>query len=137
MLVCDAGGRADAGYFGELMALDARGRGNAGLVIDGAVRDDAALLASGFPVFHRVLAPYACAKAEAPSVGEPVALGGAVVAPGDMVVGDLGGGVVVPAARWSRVAAEVDALEDGEAAVRDALRRGERLTALIGLEGLA
>jgi hypothetical protein len=43
----------------------------------------------------------------------------------------------VPAARWSRVAAEVDALEDGEAAVRDALRRGERLTALIGLEGLA
>lgn len=134
VLVCDAGGRDDAGYFGELMAIDARNRGVAGLVIDGAVRDGSALREIGFPVFHRGFAPGRCAKSDAAVVGQPVGLSGVRVAPGDVVVADRDGVLVVHEAAWRGIRERVELLEREEASLREALGRGELLTDLIGLQ---
>lgn len=135
VLVCDAGGRRDAGYFGELMATEALNRGLAGLVLDGAVRDGAALLELGFPVFHRGFAPGRCAKSEAPSIGKEVELAGIPVAPGDQIVADRDAVVVVSRLSWPAVEVGARALRADEAALRTALARGERLAELIGLAG--
>lgn len=134
VLVCDAGGDGDHGYFGDLLALDARRRGLAGLVIDGAVRDTAAIVDLGFPVFHRGTAPAPGAKSDGGVVGESVEVGGARVEPGDVVVADRDAVLVVAAADWPEVAARVIALEAREDDLRAALERGERLSDLLGLD---
>lgn len=136
VLVCDAGGLDDVGYFGELMALDARNRGLLGLVIDGAVRDGAALREIGFPTFHRGFAPGSAAKRVAAAVGEPVEVSGVPVAPGDIIVADGDGVLVVPAPAWESARERAWRLEDEERDLRDGLARGERLCALIGLADL-
>ena len=132
--MCDARGDGEHGYFGELLALDARGRGLAGLVIDGAVRDTAAIVEVGFPVFHCGTAPAPAAKSDPGAVGEAVEVGAARVEPGDVVVADRDGVLVVAAAEWPDVAARAEALEAHEAELRDALARGERLGELLGLD---
>lgn len=134
VLVCDAGGDGDHGYFGELLALDALGRGLAGLVIDGAVRDTAAIVEAAFPVFHRGTAPAPGAKGDPGTIGEAVEVGGARVEPGDLLVADRDGVLVVASAEWADVAARAEALEVHEEEVREALARGERLGDLLGLD---
>jgi 4-hydroxy-4-methyl-2-oxoglutarate aldolase len=126
--------KGDHAYFGELMALDARGRALAGLVVDGPVRDMQALAAIGLPVFHRGSAAAPCVKVEVASVGEPVEIDGTVVAPGDVVVADRDAVLVVAREIWPEVEAGVRALEERERDIRDALARGERLTDLLGLD---
>lgn len=134
VLVCDGGGETERGYFGDLMALDARNRGLAALVIDGAVRDSTGVAALGFPVFHRGLAPVPCAKERVVSVGEPVEVGGVAVAPGDVVVADADAVLVVAAAEWPAVEAAALDLEKREEELRAALERGERLADLLGID---
>lgn len=134
VLVCGAGGETERGHFGDLMALDARSRGLAGLVIDGAVRDATAVAASGFPVFHLGLAPVPCAKERALSVGEPVEVARVLVTPGDVVVADADAVLVVARADWPAVEAAALELEAREKGLREALARGERLGDLLGLD---
>lgn len=134
VLVCDAGGDGERGYFGDLMALDARQRGLAGLVIDGSVRDTATIAELGFPVFHRGTAPVPGDKVAAGAVGRPVEIGGVTVAPGGVVVADRDAVLVVPAADWPGVAACAEELEAREDELRAALVRGERLADLLGLD---
>lgn len=134
VLVCDAGGDGEHGYFGDLMALDARERGLAGLVIDGAVRDTAAIVDLGFPVFHRGTAPVPGAKSAAGAIGTSVELGGVPVAPGDVVVADRDAVLVVAAADWPDVEARAEALESREDELRAALERGARLSGLLELD---
>ncbi|HEX4746016.1 MAG TPA: RraA family protein [Gaiellaceae bacterium] len=134
VLVCDAGGDGDHGYFGDLLALEARGRGHGGLVIDGAVRDSAAIRELGFPVFHRGTAPAQAAKSGGGSVGETIEIGGVAVAQGDVVVADGDAVLVVAAAHWPDVAERAEALEAREQEIRAALERGERLGDLLGLD---
>ena len=132
-LVVDAGGRTDAGYFGELMAMDAEGRGLQGLVIDGSIRDGGLIAVLGFPVFHAGFAPATSGKALAPSVGEPVEVGGVKVAPGDQIVADSDAVLVVPAADWPAVetaALEIQAHEDD---LRTHLLTGGQLADLLVL----
>ncbi len=133
VLVCDAGGNGDVGHFGELMALDAQGQGISGLVIDGAVRDSAAVAELGFPVFHVGLAPRASAKEHVRSVGEPVALRGVRVEPGDQIVADRDAVLVVRRDAWPAVQAGAEAQRDREIAIRAELARGRRLADLISL----
>ena len=134
VLVCDARGDGDHGYFGDLLALDAHGRGLAGLVIDGAVRDTAAIVELGFSVLHRGTAPAPGAKSDPGLVGEPVQIGETPVAPGDIVVADGDAILVVAAAEWPAIAARAEALEAREDELRAALERGERLSDLLGLD---
>ena len=132
-LVVGAGGRTDVGYFGELMAMDAEGRDLQGLVIEGSIRDGGLIAVLGFPVFHAGFAPATSVKELAPSVGEPVEVGGVTVTPGDQIVADSDAVLVVPAADWPAVetaAREIQAHEDN---LRTHLLRDGRLADLLEL----
>jgi 4-hydroxy-4-methyl-2-oxoglutarate aldolase len=135
VVVCAAGGNTDVGHFGELMALDARGQGLAGLLIDGAIRDSTPVTELGFPVFHVGLAPRASVKERVGSVGERVELGGVPIEPGDWIVADRDAVLVVARDAWFEVAAGAAALREREVGIRAELARGRRLAELISLPG--
>lgn len=97
VLVIDDGDH-ETGCFGHRSAMQARARGGVGLVASGSVRDIAALRADRFPVFCRGASPRAPQKNTPGSINVPVHVGGIVVLPGDIVVGDPDGVVVVPLA---------------------------------------
>lgn len=126
-LVADAGGRGDAGHFGELMAMDAEQRGLQGLVIGGAIRDGGLIAVLGFPVFHVGFAAATCAKERVVSVGEPVEVGGVRIAPGDQIVADSDAVLVVAAADWPAVEAAARELQALEEDLRTHILRGGRL----------
>src|SRR5579875_1152227 len=91
VLVVDVGQVADRGYWGEVLTTGAEAAGLAGLVIDGGVRDVAALEAHGFPVFSSTVALTGATKKERGAAGAPARVGGVVVERGDWVVGDADG----------------------------------------------
>lgn len=97
VVVVDAGGRGEAAMIGELLSGAARLKGIAGVVVDGPVRDVATLAGwSDFPVFSRGHVARGPSSMSGGSVNEPVTLGGVRVVPGDLVLGDDDGLVVIP-----------------------------------------
>jgi len=127
VLVCSTGGWHDAGYLGDVMARAATVRRLGGLVIDACVRDLADLAGGSFPVFARGLSVRGTTKDPLlpAALGARLRFPGTDVDPGDLVVGDGDGVVVVPAARADealRMAAEREAKE---AAIRARLDDGE------------
>jgi len=134
VLVCDGAGSRRCALFGELMATDALNQGLAGLVVQGPVRDVADLDELGFPVWCTGTAPGQAAKATVISVGLPVVVGGVLVASGDQVIADRDGVVVVPAAEWPALQAEVAGIAAKEEKTRELLATGERLANINGLD---
>jgi len=97
VLVVDASGSAMTAVLGDLVSTKARHRGIAGVVVDGLIRDLPAILALGdFPVFARGVTPIGPLHRGPGEVNLPISAGGIVVHPGDVIVGDLNGVVVVP-----------------------------------------
>src|SRR5919205_519901 len=117
--------RASA-HFGELSATSLASRGCAGAVIDGGTRDAEYLLREGFAVFSRYVTPQDCVpRWELLAHGEvTIVVGGVRVGPGDWVVGDRDGLVIVPGGEVREVLAEAEAKVSTENQIRDTVRAG-------------
>ena len=106
----------------------------AGLVIDGGVRDLAALEKLNFSVFARGIAMRACIKLHAPSVGEPIVIADVAIARGDLIVADGDGVVAIPQAQVERTLAGARQRTDKEAAIMQRLRAGETTVQILRLK---
>jgi 4-hydroxy-4-methyl-2-oxoglutarate aldolase len=109
---------------GELLATQARGRGVAAILVDAAVRDVEDLRELGLPVWARWIRVRGATKTEVGTVGEPVEIGGQTIRPGDSVVLDADGAVVVRAERVDEVLAAARERQDYERAKRAQLEAG-------------
>jgi 4-hydroxy-4-methyl-2-oxoglutarate aldolase len=125
VLVVTTTSESTDGMFGELLAVSARAHGVVGLLIDAGVRDVADLTTMAFPVWAKAIHAQGTVKATAGSVNVPVVCAGAAIAPGDVVIGDVDGVVVVPKAMAAEVAkAGADRLAKEEKS-RARLKNGE------------
>jgi 4-hydroxy-4-methyl-2-oxoglutarate aldolase len=121
------------GMFGDLLAESCRARGVAGLVIDAGVRDIVEITALGFPVWSKAVSAQGTSKTIAGSVNIAITCAGASVSPGDVIVADADGVVVVPRASAAAVAAAADERRAKEEDTRVRLRAGELALDLYGL----
>ncbi len=115
VLVVATCGNITSAVFGELMGTSAVAAGIGGIVVDGAIRDVAALTELRLPAFSRSVCAGGCDKDGPGEINVPVACGNTVVMPGDLVIGDDDGVVVVPHDEAEDVLQLVQALKDREA----------------------
>jgi 4-hydroxy-4-methyl-2-oxoglutarate aldolase len=133
ILVVDAKGYTQAGPWGEVLTLAAQQRGLAALVIDGAVRDSQEIIDSGFPVFTRGVCIRKTTKVQSGKVNVPVTVGGVLIEPGDILVGDADGLVRVRAEDIETTLTSSEQREQKEETMRSRIREGASTLELLGL----
>ncbi|MGQ0434710.1 MAG: RraA family protein [Microthrixaceae bacterium] len=134
VVVVDVGIERELGYFGEVLTTAAEVRGLAGLVIDGGVRDVAALETHGFPVFATCVALKGATKTLPGAVGGEVEVGDVAVGAGDWIVGDADGVTAVPSDQLDQVLAAGRERADREARLFTQLRDGATTIDLLGID---
>lgn len=125
ILVVTTTSESTDGMFGELLGVSCEAHGVVGLITDAGVRDTAELTAMDFPVWTRAISAQGTVKSTAGSVNVPVVCAGMTVNPGDVVVADADGVVVVPRESAAAVAQAGRDRIDKEAKTRERLRNGE------------
>lgn len=135
--VLGCGGSSRIAPWGELLSTAARARRAAGCLTDGFVRDIKFIRQMKFPVFHGGIAPLdSKGRGKVAEIDVPIRCGGVAVAPGDLVVGDADGVVVVPRAVESVVLDKAFAKVRGENDTRDELARGAKLADVFARHGI-
>jgi 4-hydroxy-4-methyl-2-oxoglutarate aldolase len=134
VLVVDAKGFMEAGVWGDVFTEQAQRIGLAGLVIHGAVRDAAAMTQAGFPVFSRGLSIKGTGKHQPGRLNVTVTIGDVAIDPGDIIVGDQDGVVVVRRHEVDAVLLKSRQREEKEAQFRQQIRDGATTVDLLGLE---
>lgn len=136
VLVVDHGGRESIACWGELTSLAAKVRGCAGVIVDGAVTNIAEIRAHGVPTFARAVAARGGRRiGEGGGVNVPVQCGGVAVHPGDLIVADDDGIVVIPPPRLADVAEPARAALGRQALARRWVEQGGTLLEISGLDG--
>ena len=128
VIVCDAGGGLEAAVIGERIGFYMQMRGIAGFLVDGAVRDKPGLVELGFATFARAVTPCIYGSMGPGAINVPIQCGGVPVNPGDIILGDDDGVVVVPGDDAARVLALADEHLTGELERLERMKRGETLT---------
>ncbi len=118
VLVINGEGDITRALLGEMMGAKAKRKGIAGFVVDGMVRDAGGLQELGMPVFARGVTPAGPYKNGPGRLGEPVAVGNVAVTPGDIVLGDDDGVVIIPAARAATIILGAEKIFEKEAGKR-------------------
>ncbi len=137
VVVFACGGSQRIAPWGELLSTASRARRAAGCVTDGFVRDVRAIRAMRFPVFHGGVAPLdSRGRGKVAAIDVPVACAGVSVRPGDLVVGDADGVVVIPRDVEEEVIARAFEKVSGEDATRDELRTGAKLAEVFARHGI-
>ncbi|WP_421733612.1 fumarylacetoacetate hydrolase family protein [Cellulomonas sp.] len=135
VLVIEARGEAGSGTFGDILALRARARGAAGIVTDGGVRDHAAVAAVGIPVYSAGAHPAVLGRLHVPwDVDVAVACGGTTVEPGDILVGDGDGVVVIPPALVEEVVDAALAQEEEDGWIAEQVAAGHPVDGLFPMD---
>lgn len=125
VLVVTTTSESTDGMFGDLLAVSARAHGVVGLITEAGVRDVADLTTMDFPVWSRAISAQGTVKATAGSVNVPVVCAGAGVRPGDVIIADIDGVVVVPRETAADVARASQERVGREQQTRERLRKGE------------
>jgi len=124
VIVVDGGGFTEAALIGDIMTSYALTRRVVGFVIDGAVRDLEEIAARDLPVYARSVSPRGPTREGPGEINVSVSIGGTVVHPGDIVVGDADGLVIVPPAQAEAILAAVRALRAKEQTLLGSIARG-------------
>ena len=132
VIIANCSGFYEAGYWGDLMSLGAKTKGINGLVIDGCVRDADDIEAMGFPVFSRGLCILGTSNHGDGFLNEPIVIGDVLINPGDIIIGDRDGVVVVPQNRITEAIEKSAAREAKEENVRRQLREGKTSLQIYG-----
>ena len=134
VMIVDTGGFHEAGYWGEIMTHAAQQVGMAGLVIDGCVRDGSILEELGMPVFSAGLCIRGTTKNKDAygAINEPIRIGEIWIFPGDLIIADRDGVVVVPQSRIAEITEKSKAREDKESVTISKLKAGERTVDMYG-----
>lgn len=132
VLVIEVSGVYDAGYWGDIMTKAAMERQIRGIVIDGCVRDSQDIIDMGFPVFARGLCIRGTGKKGGGSINQPVQIGDIQVMPGDLIVGDADGVVVIPRLEVEDVLIAAQKREEDEKRISEELKKGKSTMEIYG-----
>ncbi|WP_353648947.1 fumarylacetoacetate hydrolase family protein [Nakamurella sp. A5-74] len=137
VIVIEARGETGSGTLGDILALRAHARGAAGIVTDGGVRDLDAVAAVGIPVWSAGAHPAVLGRKHVPwDVDVAIGCGGTTVLPGDVLVGDADGVIIIPPSLVAEVAAAAAAQEVEDAWIADRVREGNAVDGLFPMNTL-
>lgn len=134
VVVCDHRGRTDVAGWGGILSTAAKTRGVAGVIIDGASRDVDEAKALGLPLFARAAVPLtARGRVVEESTNEPIEIGGVSLEPGDYVIADNSGVVIVPQSRVAEVVPEAESIVAREQAMARDVMNGKSVAEVMGV----